>query len=194
MAEKKKLILASASPRRHEILESVGLSHEISVPDVDETVDGGLGCEDAVKEIARRKALAALGTAPVESVVLAADTMVEVDGKALGKPTSGADACRMLESLSGKTHRVFTGIAVSNGKKTVSEAVCTSVIVRELRRDEIEGYVATGEPLDKAGAYGIQGIGGAFVSHIDGDYFNVVGLPICRVVEILRDFGISLFE
>lgn len=194
MAKKKKLILASASPRRHEILESVGLSHEISVTDVDETVDSGLACEDAVKEIARRKAIAALGAAPAESIVLAADTMVEVDGRALGKPTSGADACGMLEMLSGKTHRVFTGIAVSDGKTTVCEAVCTSVTVRELRRDEIEGYVATGEPFDKAGAYGIQGIGGAFISHIDGDYFNVVGLPICRVVEILRDLGISLFE
>lgn len=193
MSEKKKLILASASPRRHEILESVGLFHEIVVSDVDETVDGNLGCEAAVKEIARRKVLAVLGTVSGESIVLAADTLVEIDEKTLGKPASTADACRMLEMLSGKTHRVFTGIAVSDGKKTACEAVCTSVTVRKLRRDEIEGYVATGEPLDKAGAYGIQGIGGAFVSRIDGDYFNVVGLPICKVVEILCDFGISLF-
>ena len=190
----KRLILASKSPRRDEILDLVGYRHEIVVSDADETVPEGTAARDAVAIISKRKAAAALTATDGDRVVLAADTVVESCGKIFGKPKSVDDARAMLNEMSGGCHLVHTGVTVTDGEKTVTETVTTKVFMRDLSETEIEGYIASGEPFDKAGAYGIQGIAGAFVTKLDGDYFNVMGLPICRVSEILRDFGIWLFK
>lgn len=189
----KRLILASKSPRRDEILDLVGYRHEIVVSDADETVPAGTSARDAVAIISKRKASAALSATDGDRVVLAADTVVESCGKIFGKPKSADDARAMLNEMSGGRHLVHTGVTVADGEKTVTETVTTEVLMRRLSDGEIEGYIASGEPFDKAGAYGIQGIAGAFVEKLDGDYFNVMGLPICRVSEILKDFGIWLF-
>ena len=190
----KKLILASKSPRRDEILSLVGLEHEIFVSDADETVPEGTGAADAAAINSERKAAAVIASTAGERVVLAADTVVEAGGETFGKPKDAEDARRMLRAMSGGHHFVHTGVTVTDGKRTVTETVSTEVVMRLLSDEEIEGYIASGEPFDKAGAYGIQGIAAAFVERLDGDYFNVMGLPICRVCEILGTFGIGLFD
>lgn len=191
----KKIILASKSPRRHEILNLAGLDHEIKVSDADERLPKGIGAAEAAKVIAERKALAVKAeTLCDNTVIIAADTVVEVDGEIYGKPRDAADAKRMLSKLSGSVHFVHTGISIIDGDKNYSETVTTEVTMREIFEDEIDGYVASLEPMDKAGAYGIQGMGGAFVSSLKGDYFNVMGLPLCRVCSILRECGMPLFE
>ena len=190
----KKLILASKSPRRDEILTLVGLDHEISVSDADETVPEGTGAADAAAINSARKAAAVIAITSGERVVLAADTVVEVDGETFGKPKDAEDAARMLRKMSGGHHFVHTGVTVTDGVRTVTETVSTGVVMRKLTEREIEGYIGSGEPFDKAGAYGIQGIAAAFVESLEGDYFNVMGLPICRVCEILGTFGIGLFD
>jgi len=190
----KRLILASKSPRRDEILTLVGYRHEIIVSDADETIPEGTAAADAVAMISRRKADAVVSETEGERVVVAADTVVEVDGEIFGKPKDSADAERMLRTMSGGRHLVHTGITVTDGKSTVTETVTTEVLMRELSDREIYGYIESGEPFDKAGAYGIQGIAGAFVESLSGDYFNVMGLPVCRVSEILAEFGIGLFD
>ncbi|MBQ7669628.1 MAG: septum formation inhibitor Maf [Clostridia bacterium] len=189
----KRLILASKSPRRDEILDLVGYRHEIVVSDADEAVPEGTAASDAVAVISQRKAAAVLAETEGDRVVLAADTVVESRGKIFGKPKSADDARAMLNEMSGGCHLVHTGVTVTDGEKTVTETVTTKVFMRTLSEKETEGYIASGEPFDKAGAYGIQGIAGAFVEKLEGDYFNVMGLPICRVSEILKDFGIDLF-
>lgn len=189
----RRLILASKSPRRDEILTLVGYSHEIAVSDADETVPEGTSARDAVVINSKRKADAVFIATKGERVILAADTVVEADGRIFGKPKDGNDARMMLRAMSGGHHFVHTGVTVTDGVRTVSEAVTTGVVMRVLSDDEIEGYINSREPFDKAGAYGIQGIAGAFVERLDGDYFNVMGLPICRVSEILKGFGIGLF-
>jgi len=191
------LILASGSPRRREILTDAGIPFTVLVTEADETLPGGLSPEESVKELSLRKAAAAVRFANAGSVVLAADTMVaaQKDGTEviLGKPRDREDAKAMLRLLSGGTHRVLTGITLTDGYRTVTDAVSTLVHMREITEEELERYVATGSPLDKAGAYGIQEHAGLFVTGITGDYFNVVGLPLCRVGEILsRDFGFAL--
>jgi len=190
----KKLILASKSPRRDEILTLVGYPHEILVSDADETISPGTSATDAVATISKRKADAVVAETSGERVVLAADTVVEAHGEIFGKPKDASDAERMLHAMSGGRHFVHTGVTVTDGERTVCETVTTEVFMRELSEDEIAGYIASGEPFDKAGAYGIQGIAGAFVESLDGDYFNVMGLPVCRVSQILREFGIGLFD
>lgn len=193
----KKIILASKSPRRHEILNLAGFDHEIKVSDADESLPSGIGGADAAKEISKRKAEAVrreLGSAADGTVIIAADTVVEVSGEIFGKPANRADAVRMLSILSGSEHFVHTGICVIHGEKIFSETVTTKVTMREIFPDEIKGYADSGECDDKAGAYAIQGMGGAFVSSLEGDYFNVMGLPLCRVACILRECGINLFE
>ena len=178
-----KLILASGSPRRREILESVGAEFELLLPDVDETVPP-LPPERTVMTLAERKCRAALGMLPhgSERIVVAADTVVAYRGEIFGKPHTPDRAAQMLRTLSGTRHTVYTGIAVARG-----------VCFRELSEDEIRRYAATGEPLDKAGAYGIQERGSIFVRRIEGDYFNIVGLPVCRLAEVLRrDFGYDI--
>ncbi len=190
-----KIILASGSPRRRELLSNVGLSFAVISPEVDEDIrefDGDPRA--AVLELSRRKAQSVADHHP-DSLVIAADTLVSKDGALLGKPVDRAHAAEMLGSLSGNTHEVYTGVALSYEGKTVTCAERTKVRFRPLEKVEIDEYIATGEPMDKAGAYGIQNIGATFVEAVDGDYFNVVGLPLCALFELLkREFGIQLFD
>ena len=183
------LILASASPRRRELLSLTGLPFRIDAPDVDETCS--LPPREAVKELSRRKALAAAKLHP-GCVILAADTLVSVDEKALGKPQDAEDAFRMLSGLQGRTHQVYTGVALvkkQTGKTEVSSFFeQTDVTMYPMGEEEIRGYIATSEPKDKAGAYGIQGRAAIFVKEIRGDYNNVVGLPIGRLYQELKDW------
>ena len=188
----KKLILASASPRRREILESADFVFSVISPECDE-VKEGLSPEELTVENSKRKADAALKM--TEGVIICADTVVSLEGKILGKPGDIEDAKEMIRSLSGKTHSVITGYTVTDGERTVSGYVETKVVMRPLFDDEIEAYVEKKRPLDKAGAYGIQEAAGMFVSEIVGDYYNVVGLPLCEIAKILREsFGISAFR
>ena len=188
------IILASQSPRRKELLTRIGLTFRISSPDVDETVEPGLSPADTVETLSLRKARAAAKNARPDELIIAADTVVALDDDVLGKPRDGDDAFAMLSALSGREHRVYTGVTVLRGDRAVTEHEETAVAFRELSPDEIRGYIATGEPLDKAGAYGIQGVGALLVSGIRGDYSNVMGLPVFRLGRILRDFGLDLLQ
>lgn len=190
MAEKK-LILASASPRRREILESAGYVFDVISPDCEEVFEG-LSPAEITVENSKRKAAAALKLSC--GVVICADTLVAIGDKVLGKPKTAERAKQMLCTLSDKSHSVITGYTVTDGEKTVSGYVETLVFMRHIHSYEIDAYVATGSPLDKAGAYGIQEAAGMFVSKIEGDYYNVVGLPLSKISEILYDsFGIRAF-
>ena len=191
------LILASGSPRRHEILQSAGIAHEVRPVDADESVPADTPPERVPAILAERKARAAVerfGASPGERVILASDTVVICGGAIFGKPSDEADACRMLRALSGAKHTVVTGVCVTDGERFETDAVATDVYMRDITDDEIALYVARCRPLDKAGAYGVQEAAGAFVRRIDGDYSGVVGLPLCRTVEMLGDFGIDLFD
>lgn len=185
------MILASASPRRKQILEEAGYSIEIAPQDVDETPLSGETPPELVERLARMKADAARAAAPsADETIVAADTIVWNEaGAVLGKPRDAADARRMLEELSGRTHFVSTGVALVKGEATRSFVETTEVEFFELSESEIEDYVASGEPADKAGAYGIQGLGRMLVKGIRGDYYNVVGLPVARLVRELRELG-----
>ena len=188
------LVLASGSPRRIELLRAIGLNPEVFKPDVDETPVRGESARAMVRRLARMKAKVAVqGFA--ESIVLAADTtVVGTDGKRiLGKPESAADALRMLRQLRGKSHTVLTGYCLAQGTKAFSRVVASRVVMRDVKLSVLEAYVATGEPLDKAGAYGIQGLGGLLVESIRGSYTNIVGLPVSHVVADLEThFGIRV--
>ena len=189
-----RLILASGSPRRHELLTTAGIPHQIRVPMADETLPPHIESRRAVALLSQRKAAAALAISPEDdALVLAADTVVSLDGEILGKPHSEEEARQMLKRLSGRSHTVCTGVTVANRVKSVTAVEVTAVHMREIRTEEIDAYVASGDPMDKAGAYGIQGKAGIFVSGIDGDYFNIVGLPVCLVGNILsKHFGFPL--
>ena len=190
----KTLILASASPRRHDLLSAAGICHTVLTQNTDESLPYGTAPEKAVELLSAQKAAAVLPISPAGAVILAADTVVALDGEILGKPQNEADAKRMLFALSGRDHYVYTGVTVTDGKKTVTRHQKTTVRMRSLSESEIDAYIKTGEPMDKAGAYGIQGRASLFVSGIDGDYANVVGLPVSLVGEILRlDFAFPLF-
>ncbi|MEE1137815.1 MAG: Maf family protein [Acutalibacteraceae bacterium] len=180
-----KIILASASPRRKEMLETAGAEFEIIVADVDETVPEGTKPEDAAIMTAEKKALA-VAESHKDSVVIGADTIVVAGEKILGKPTDKADARRMLSMLSGVEHKVITGVCLACGDKKITFAQVSKVKFYDLTDDEINAYVETGEPMDKAGAYGIQGKGCVLVEKIEGDYFNIVGLPVARVMKELN--------
>ena len=175
-------------------MDLVGYPHEVIVSDAAETLPEGIGSAEGAAEISRRKAAAVLDATTGERVIVAADTVVESDGETFGKPKDAADAERMLRAMSGGVHFVHTGLTVTDGERTVTKCVTTKVYMRSLSDGEIEGYIKSGEPFDKAGAYGIQGIAGAFVERLEGDYFNVMGLPLCTLSEILSDLGIGLFE
>ena len=189
------IILASNSPRRRELLGQMGIErfHIIS-PDVDETVAAGLSPARIVEELSLRKAGAAAKGAGPEDLIIAADTVVALDGAVLGKPRSGDEAFAMLSALSGREHHVYTGVTVLRGGRAVTEHEETAVTFRPLEPGEIRGYIATGEPMDKAGAYGIQGLGALLVSGIRGDYCNVVGLPVFRLGRILARCGVDLLQ
>lgn len=183
-------ILASSSPRRFELLRQIGLSFQSIVPSVDESTDLSDPME-IVSELSARKAAAVAKNNPL-SVVIAADTVVTVDGNILGKPHGEADAADMLRSLSGRSHFVFTGVTViCDGR--IETGICrTEVFFKDLTDAQIAAYLRTGEPYDKAGSYGIQGKGALLVDHIDGDYANVVGLPVSMLYEMLKEFGIQI--
>ncbi len=192
--ETARIILASNSPRRKELLGQMGIQEfKVSAPNVDESVAEGLSPARIVEELSQRKARAAKKAGP-KDIVIAADTVVALDGLVLGKPRSGEDAFAMLSALSGREHHVYTGVTVLQGERAVTEHEETAVRFRALSPDEIRGYIATGEPMDKAGAYGIQGRGALLVSGIQGDYSNVVGLPVFRLGRILAGFGIDLLK
>lgn len=177
--QNKRLVLASQSPRRAEILETAGYEFTVRTADTDETLEEALTPAEAVETLARRKALAV--DLQRDERILAADTVVALDGEILGKPKDRADAKRMLRLLSGRTHEVYTGVCLRTADLTDVFSVCTRVTFHALSDLEIEGYLATGEPFDKAGAYGVQGRGCVLVQKIEGDYFNVVGLPVSEV-------------
>ena len=177
------LVLASQSPRRSEILRQAGIPFTVRVAAVDETPLGGEKPEDYVVRLAELKATA-VPARPGETV-LGADTTVVIDGEMLGKPADAADARRMLARLSGRQHEVLTGICLKRGREVVRDCATTKVWFAPMSAREIEEYVASGEPMDKAGAYAIQGLASKFIQRIDGCYFNVVGLPVALVWVIL---------
>ena len=190
MSDNVKIILASGSPRRSDLLKLIGMDFEIVVPGVDEENDVPTEPAEHVEVLARRKALAVSGNRP-DSLVIASDTIVYHDSTILGKPDGFGGACRMLKRLAGETHQVYTGVAIAgpDGVEVESFHEVTSVTFRELSPRAIEDYVRTGEPMDKAGAYGIQGYGATIVKSIDGCYFNVMGLPVSRLVKALESRG-----
>lgn len=195
-----RLILASASPRRRELLTAHGAHFTVCPTDADEHCPDGMHADELVRYLALKKGKACLESHKFASddIILAADTVVEApDHEILGKPTDAADASRMLKLLSASTHRVWSGIALLSGDGAVEISACeeTGIEFRTLTDAEIDGYISTGEPSDKAGAYAIQGGGGAFVTAIHGDYENVVGLPTALVIRLLQEkFGKNLTD
>ena len=185
------IILASQSPRRKELLGQVGISDFIIRPAVgEEKAAPGLTPAQLVEALSLHKGLEVASTAPGD-LVIAADTVVAVDGQVLGKPHSKEEAVQMLTALSGRTHTVYTGVTLCRDGDVLTEHEATQVRFRPLTAREIEAYVATGEPMDKAGSYGIQGYGALLVEGIEGDYSNVVGLPVCRLGRMLARFGVD---
>ncbi len=196
------LILASASPRRQELLRNAGIPFRVQPADIDESPRVGEGAQECAERLAREKALAVFQAHP-QSYVLGADTIVVVDDTILGKPRDANDAAQMLRLLSGRTHAVITGVCVVGpdavgsvvscqllvASRTETASETTLVTFCEISESEIRDYVATGEPMDKAGAYGIQGIASRWIPRIEGDYSNVVGLPVARVYAMLRERG-----
>ena len=182
------LVLASASPRRQELLRSAGITFEVQPAHIPEDPLPGEAAKDCAERLAREKAFAVARQRP-HDCVLGADTVVVVDGQLLGKPSDAADAARMLRMLSGREHQVITGVClVVNGLPSVASET-TLVTVSEITDKEIADYIASGEPMDKAGAYAIQGIASRWISRIEGDYSNVVGLPVALVYGMLRQAG-----
>ncbi|MFY9813394.1 MAG: nucleoside triphosphate pyrophosphatase [Dehalococcoidales bacterium] len=189
----KKLILASASPRRRELLQKIGLKFEVDASNCAEEIDPALLPEELVCRISAAKAKA-VASRHKNAVIIAADTIGVIGKKLLGKPHTAAEARKTLGQISGKSHLVITGFTVLDTAtdKIITKTVTTKVYIKKLTPLEIDAYVATGEPLDKAGAYGIQGLGAVIVERIEGDYYNVVGLPLFTLTEVLKEFGISV--
>ncbi|HAJ65203.1 MAG TPA: septum formation inhibitor Maf [Clostridiales bacterium] len=186
-------ILASASPRRRELMEMLGAEELVIRPAVgEERADPALPPAELVKALAAHKAREIAADAAADDVVIAADTIVYIDGRVCGKPHSEAEAAQMLRTLSGRTHEVFTGVCVIRGGRELCRADRSAVTFRPLSDGEIARYIATGEPMDKAGAYGAQGKGALFVEKIDGDFFNVMGLPLCVLGQMLKEQGVGL--
>ena len=185
------IILASQSPRRKELLERMGLSGFAIIPARgEERCPPGCTPAELVEELSRRKCAEIAASHP-DALVIAADTVVAIDGRILGKPHSREQAAEMLRLLSGREHRVYTGLTVFCGGGTVTESEVTAVRFRPLSEMDISRYIATGEPMDKAGAYGVQGYGCVLVEGIFGDYYNVMGLPVCRLARLLARFGVD---
>jgi septum formation protein len=184
-----KVVLASSSPRRRELLNLIGIAHEVRPSNLDESMRPRETPRRHAERLARDKASAVAMRDP-DLITIAADTIVVINRKVLGKPVDKDDATRMLSMLSGREHTVITAVAVSRGKKLRSAIEEVKVKFRRLREDEIEAYIATGEPMDKAGAYGIQGYGATIVERVEGDYFAVMGLPLVRLIGLMRDVGV----
>ena len=183
------VVLASGSPRRRELLEQIGLPFTVVPSQADETISEGLSPAMAVQSLSLLKAADVARTQSEEALVIGADTVVVLDDEILTKPQDGQDAAQMLRRLSGRCHSVLTGVTVFRRKdgKSVSIAEETLVYFKKLSDSEIASYVASKEPLDKAGSYGIQGLGGLFIEKIEGDYYNVVGLPLSRLGKLLQE-------
>lgn len=188
-----RIVLGSGSPRRQELLHRMGIDDfDLRVPEVEETFPAGLSPQETVCCISREKS-AAVASAP-EEIVITADTMVFLDDKKLGKPADEAEALSMLTALQGRHHTVCTGVTVRQGERLLTAAETTDVYFRAATESELRAYIATGEPMDKAGAYGVQGKGGLLVQRIDGDFFNVMGLPLVLLHSMLRAFGVDLLK
>ena len=190
----KRLVLASASPRRRELLDRFCIPYEVIPALGEEAAPEGLPPGELVSLLAANKAAEVAVRVGSGAVVVAADTVVEIEGRVLGKPGTEERAVEMLSELSGREHRVWTGVCVREGDRILTRSECTAVRFRELSGEEIRAYAATGEPLDKAGAYGYQSLACLFVDRIEGDYFNVVGLPVCTLGLMLREFGVELLR
>ena len=186
------LILASASPRRKELLSLFHIPFVIRVADIDEAMDPEKAPYDEVARVSARKAAAVEREA--DDIVIAADTIVVCENKVLGKPHSVEEAKEMLALLSGRDHQVMTGCTVLRGETRVTFTEVTDLHFKTLSQKEIDAYVASGEPMDKAGSYGIQGGAALFCERMDGDYYNVVGLPVCKLGQVLKDIAPELFE
>ena len=187
------IILASQSPRRRQLLGQIGLDHFIVRPARgEEVMDPALSPAQLVEELSRQKAREVAGASDPGDLVIAADTVVAIDGRVLGKPHDREEACAMLSALSGREHTVYTGVTVCRDDRMLTQHEATQVRFRPLSPREIRAYVDSGEPMDKAGAYGVQELGALLVEGIRGDYFNVVGLPLCRLGQMLSQFGMEL--
>jgi septum formation protein len=184
-----RVVLASSSPRRRQLLDLIRIEHEVRPANIDETMRPREAPRRHAERLAREKASVVAKRDP-DLITIGADTVVVINRKVLGKPRDEAEAFSMLSHLSGREHTVITAVAVARGRKLRSAIEEVSVKFRRLRSDEIEAYVATGEPMDKAGAYGIQGYGATIVERIEGDYFAVMGLPLMRLVGLLREVGV----
>ena len=186
------VILASQSPRRRELMGLFHIPFTVRVSDADETMDPKLSAAEAVGLVSRRKAEAVSREA--DDLVIAADTIVVCGGEILGKPKDPADARRMLRLLSGRDHQVMTGMTLLRGDRVRTVTEITDIHFRELSDREIDAYIATQEPMDKAGSYGIQGGAALFAQHLVGDYYNVMGLPVCRLSQLLRELAPEIME
>lgn len=184
------IILASKSPRRQQLLRQLGVTFTVQTADIDETMFPGRKPEAEVARVSAMKARAV--RCAQDDIVISADTIVVVDDTILGKPKDEADAARMLRLLSGRAHTVMTGLSVRRGDEVSTTVVQTSVWFRPLTDGEIARYIATGDPMDKAGAYGVQGLASVFVERLDGDFFSVMGLPVCTLCTMLRDCGVTI--
>jgi len=189
----KRIILASASPRRVELLEKIGLRFKVEPSNYEEDMHSELEPHEFARKISLEKA-EAVASKHKNAIVIAADTIIVFGSKILGKPHTENEARKMLETINGKSHSVITGFSIiDTGKnKTLSKSVETKIYIRKLTLAEIDAYVSSKEPLDKAGAYAIQGLGAVIVEKIEGDYFNVVGLPLSALTEALKEFGINI--
>lgn len=186
------IILASKSPRRSELLARMGVEFTVKTSKIDEKMDPFANPADEVARVSLAKAQAVRGTCHHDDIIIGADTIVVCDGLTMGKPHSESEAFSMLRRLSGRDHQVLTGLTVLGGDRTENLTVATTLRFRALSDAEIRNYIATGEPMDKAGAYGIQGLAAMFVVGLDGDYYNVMGLPVCTLTILLRRFGVKL--
>ena len=187
-----RIILASGSPRRRQLLEQVGIPHEVIISGADETIDGPP--DRQAQALALRKAEAVRDIVDNDAVIIGADTLVYIDGKVLGKPDGPEDAFNMLKALQGRCHTVYTGVALFKGDATRSFVDAAQVYFRQLTDAEIWAYIGTGEPFDKAGAYGVQEKGALLVDCIEGDFFTVVGLPVAKLAVALREMGVDIWE
>lgn len=185
----KEIILASQSPRRKELLEEVGLRFRVEPAQIEEHLDESLPITQAIEQLAKEKAMPIARRHP-QCIVIGADTLVAVDGLVLGKPADEADAERMLRMLSGRRHQVIGGVALLCGNEEVLFHCVSEVRFFPLREEEIAAYIQSGEPMDKAGAYGIQGTGARFIKHIEGDFYTVMGLPCGRLYQELKEFSV----
>ena len=189
----KRIILASASPRRKELLENIGLKFEVEPSDYPEDMRSGLSPDELARAISLEKARV-VASRHRNAIVIAADTFIVFRGKIMGKPGTEAEARKMLMRLRGKPHSVITGFTIldTDENRVFTKSVETVVYIKNLTSEEVDAYVKSGEPLDKAGAYAIQGLGSIIVERIEGDYFNVIGLPLSALAEGLKDFGIHV--